>query len=1028
MKKLLPPAFGLKTSILLPLVLVLVIMISGYVYSHINQEKEFIRTQTNEHFLSAKRVFDSAVKAETRKLSAALMIIAAESGLKHAMMAGDRDALLKQSVTLFNTLREKCGITHFYFHQPDRVNFLRVHQADRYGDKIDRFSALQAEATAAPASALEIGPLGLFTLRVVLPWYEKKKLIGYVELGEEIEHLYGHVKEVTNVDLYVLIDKQILSRKEWETGMTMLGRKAEWDLTPHSVLAFTTVPEPGATMLRQLMQSGNLNQVIELPADGHRTFEMYSLPLTDAGKTDHRIGRMFFLSDVTAVKSQNMQHALSIVGIGIVLSGMLILFFFTLTRRVERQLEFSRKGMLQSEAKFRSLVESSSDWIWEVDTSGHYVYVSPKVKELLGYEADEIIGTTPFELMPEEEAERIAEEFASIVKERRPFRGLENTNRHKDGRMVTLESSGIPIIDEHGTLTGYRGIDRDISERKHAEEALKTMTKRFLMHFQQSPLAVIEWDTDFKVSEWNPAAERIFGYSQAEAVGRTAMELILPENVKAHVSAIWAALLSREGGYRSTNENVTKEGNSITCEWYNTPLIDADGHVLGVASVAEDVTQQKQAEARILHMAYYDALTGLPNRTLFLDRLEQECRIADRSSRFVGVMFIDIDHFKKVNETLGHLTGDLLLQAVAARLKDSFRKSDTVAHFGGDEFAVVVPGLDDVNEIEHIIKYVTDRFRVPFSVMENELFVTFSIGYSFYPIDDTAAHNLLRNSDTALNRAKELGRNQHQRYSIAMTDQASMYLSLQNGLRRALNEGEFVLHYQPQTDLKSGVMTGVEALVRWQHPQDGLISPAQFIPVAEETGLIVPMGEWILRTACLQAKAWQEQGLPAITMAVNLSSRQFKEEGFSQSVIDIIHETGLEPKYIELELTESILIDNESSVRKALEDFKKAGISLSIDDFGTGYSSLSYLKRFPIDKLKIDQSFVRDVIVNKSDASLVRAIISMARALELKTIAEGVETQQQLDFLRAEECEEIQGYLVGRPMPSEELKVFLKNR
>ena len=1025
MKKISLPHFSLKSSILLPLILVLVILMSGFIFSFTDQENKHTENAVGEQFITAKRALSTAVKIETEKLSAALEIIDGDPELKRAMMAGDRDTLLKQSAPLFNTLREKYSITHFYFHRPDRVNFLRVHQPHRYGDTINRVSALQAEATSAAASALETGPLGLFTLRVVFPWYEKDKLIGYVELGEEIEHLYKRIKDVINLDLYVIIDKKVLSRKDWESGMKMLGRKAEWDLMPESVLAFTTVAESNAAILTRIMESDNLKPTIMGLSGDERIFQTYSVPLNDAGKTDLEIGKILFLRDVTDIKKHSLHYILYIIGLGIAISGMLLLFFFLLTRRLEHILVHSKKDLVQSEARFRSLVESSSDWIWELDAKGHFVYSSPNVKEALGYEVDEIIGTTPFERMPQKEAKRISEEFISISKERRPFSGLENTNRHKDGRMVIMETAGVPIFDEDGTLIGYRGINRDITERKHAEEALKKETERFVLHFEQSPLAVIEWDTDFKVAEWNPAAERIFGYTKEEAEGRAAMDLIIPENVKSHVSEIWASLLSEEGGYHSTNENVTKEGNLITCEWYNTPLINEKGRVIGVASLAEDVTEQKRAEERITHMAYYDMLTGLPNRTLFKDRLEQDCRIADRSKRFVAVLFMDMDHFKVVNDTLGHMVGDLLLQAVAARLKEVFRASDTVSRLGGDEFAVIIPELEHAEDIEHVIESVIDRFKVPFNILDRELFVTFSIGLSYYPLDDSNADNLLRNADTAMYQAKKLGRNRHQRYSIEMTSQANMNLSLQNGLRRAIKEGEFVLHYQPQIDLKSGVMTGVEALVRWQHPKDGLMSPAQFIPVAEETGLIVPLGEWILRTACMQAKVWQDQGLPDITVAVNLSSRQFKEEGFTQRVIEIINETGVEPKYIELELTESILMENMNSVSQALDDFKKEGISLSLDDFGTGYSSLSYLKLFPIDKIKIDQSFVRDVIMNKSDASLVKAIISMARTLGLKTIAEGVETQEQLDFLRAEGCKEVQGYFLGRPMPAEQLSFYV---
>lgn len=1018
------PTMSLKTSILLPLGIALVILILGFTYAYIHQERMYTQKYIGDQFSSAKHALDTAVEIETEKLSATLASITADSELKHAMMTGDRDALLKQSGPLFNTLREKYDITHFYFHRADRVNFLRVHKPDRYGDMINRFSILEAEATGEPASALEIGPLGLYTLRVVFPWYENKKLIGYVELGEEIEHIYGHIADAIDIDLFVLINKKILSRADWETGMKMIKRQAEWGLMSTSVIAFSTMPDSNNSILTHIIESTDHGEITVESGKQMRTFKTYSLPLTNAGQGNQEIGSMLFIHDVTDIKEQSLHNILRTVLFGSGIGGMLFLLFFFLTR----QIISSKQSLVESEARFRSLVESSSDMIWEVDASGHYTYVSPKIKELLGYEVSEIIGKTPFERMTEEEAERLSEEFGEIVKERRPFVSLENTNFHKDGRIVIMESSGVPIINEDGILTGYRGVDRDITEWKLADEALKKVTERYVMHFEQSPLGIIEWDIDFKVAAWNPAAESIFGYTKEEAMERKAEELILAENVKIDVGKTWAALLVKEGGYRSTNENVTKEGNLIICKWYNTPLADKNGQVIGVTSVVEDVTEQKFAEQRILHMVHYDALTGLPNRILLQDRLEQDCRIADRNKRMVAVILMDMNNLKSINDTLGHQTGDILLKEVAARLKECFRASDTVTRFSGDQFAVIIPELAKQEDIEHVIQSVLDRFKAPFIFFENEFFVTFSIGVSYYPIDDTNAENLLRNADTAMYDAKDHGKNLYQNYTIDMTNKANINLSLMRGLRRALKEEEFVLYYQPQIDLKSGLVIGVEALIRWQDPEKGMISPDQFIPVAEETGLIVPMGEWIIQTACEQAKSWQEQGLPPMTMAINLSSREFKEEGFSKKVIHIIHETGLETKYVELELTESILIEDGTSVIKALDDFKKEGIRLSIDDFGTGYSSLSYLKHFPIDKLKIDQSFIRDLTVDKNDATLVRAIISMALALGLKTIAEGVETQEQLDFLRNEGCEEIQGYLLGRPMPAEQLEVFLKNR
>lgn len=1027
MNKKLFPTISLKTSILIPLVLVLVTLISGFTYAYIHQEKMATQKHIGDQFLSAKNALKSAVQIETEKLSATLMGITANQELKHAMMAGDQDALLKQSSTLFNTLREKYHITHFYFHRPDRVNFLRIHQPNRHGDMINRFSALQAEATGEPASALETGPLGLFTLRVVSPWYENKKLIGYVELGEEIEHIYRHIKNVVDIDLFVIINKKILSRAGWETGMKILKRKAEWDLLPTSVIAFSTMPDSN-NLINHFMESDSLGQITVEGEKKERTFKTYSLPLSKVGQDQQEIGSMFFLRDITDIKEKSIHDILRAVWFGSGIGGMLLLLFFLLTRRIEEKLESSKKGLVKSEARFRALVESSSDMIWEVDASGHYVYVSPNIEDLLGYKADEIIGKTPFELMPEEEAGRIGEEFASIVKERRLFTSLENANQHKDGRIVILESSGVPILDKDGVLSGYRGIDRNITKRIKSEQALSKARERLLLFFKQSPFSIMEWDPDFKVLEWNPAAEKIFGYTKAEAMGRKVEDLIIPENIKAHISEIRSALLSNKGGFRSINENVTKEGNTIVCSWHNTPLIDASGKIIGVSSIAEDVTIQEESKRKIEYMAYYDTLTGLPNRTLFKDRLEQECLYADREKSIVGILFMGIDHFKVVNDTKGHLIGDRLLKEVAHRLRDNFRASDTVSRFSGDTFAIIIPYLSQIQDIYPILKSVIHKFEIPFKIYEFEFFVTFSTGITFYPLDDKEHNTLLRDADTAMYHAKTLGRNQYQRYNSEMTQEVNKRFSLQNDLRQAIDHEEFILYYQPQVDSNSGMMKGVEALIRWQHPQKGLISTMDFIPIAEQTGLIVPIGEWILRTACKQVKAWQKQGHRNITMAVNLSSRQFRDEGFAQSVINIKNEYELEPNQLELELTESILMDNDDSVFEALQSFKEEGILLAIDDFGTGYSSLSYLNLFPIDKLKIDQSFTKNVTNDPKIATLVRAIISMAKALGLETIAEGVETQEDQDFIQKEGCDTIQGYFTGRPMSAEQIQEFLKNR
>ena len=561
-----------------------------------------------------------------------------------------------------------------------------------------------------------------------------------------------------------------------------------------------------------------------------------------------------------------------------------------------------------SEVRFRSLVENSGDLIWEIDADMRYRYVSPRVKEILGYEVNNIVGKSLFELIPVEEIEKNQRLFITLIKEGQSFSELEKIAKHKDGHLIVFETSGNPIVNENGVLVGYRGTDRDITQKKYHENELRKTTEK------------------------------------------------------------------------------------------------------------------------IEHLAYYDSLTLLPNRILFRDYLEQACLNADSNNTLVGILFIDIDHFKTVNDTLGHAAGDLLIQSVALRLRDCIGVLNKLSRFGGDEFAVLIPNLCNREQLDSVVASIFKKLKEVIRIQEHEFFITLSIGSIVYPLDDTGTEYLLRDADTAMHLAKKLGRNQHQHYSKSLTDAATRTLVLQNGLRKALQNNELVLHYQPQMNLLDGRIIGAEALVRWQHPEEGLKPPGEFIAAAEESGLIVEMGKWILQTACKQAKVWQDQGLSHFTMAINLSARQFKEDGFAQSVVDIIQETGANAHLIELELTESILADNSIEVSNILSDLKKAGTKISLDDFGTGYSSLSYLKLFPIDKLKIDQSFVRDMLTDKSDASLVRAIIAMAKALGLTTIAEGVENKEQLEFLNNEGCEEIQGYWLSKPMTAEAFQQFLSER
>ena len=430
--------------------------------------------------------------------------------------------------------------------------------------------------------------------------------------------------------------------------------------------------------------------------------------------------------------------------------------------------------------------------------------------------------------------------------------------------------------------------------------------------------------------------------------------------------------------------------------------------------------ERKRYQEQLEHQANYDALTGLPNRNLLLDRLKQAVH-SQRQVRSIAVVFIDLDHFKFVNDSLGHNAGDVLLQRMAERLRSAVRDGDTVARMGGDEFILVLDDQHNEDVVFRAMQRIVAKVTEPITIEGRELFVTCSAGISLHPQDGTDVETLLKNADAAMYRAKENGRNNFQFYLAEMNTLVNERLSLETSLRRAIERNELLLHYQPKLDLKTGSIVGVEALVRWQHPEAGLLYPDSFIPLAEETGLIVQIGEWVLRTACAQNRAWQDQGLPPVVMSVNLSPRQFRQDALFKTVARILSETGLRPEHLEMEITESMVMHNAEASIAILKGLKEIGVHLSVDDFGTGYSSLAYLKNLPIEILKIDRSFVHDIngATGKRDGLLAQAIISLGHSLKLKVIAEGVEEQSQLDFLKAHDCDEAQGFLFSKAVPPE---------
>ena len=567
-------------------------------------------------------------------------------------------------------------------------------------------------------------------------------------------------------------------------------------------------------------------------------------------------------------------------------------------------------------------------------------------------------------------------------------------------------------------------LSEDIAARMHNEKSLR-LRERII---EVSANAIILCSADapgYLIEYVNPAFERITGYAAGEVIGQRLEDLQGPEQGRQDMHAITTALREQREG-KAIVRNFRKDGSSYWSELFVAPVRDDGDGALSHFVVAQyDISSVMRFEQELEFQARHDILTGLANRALLRERLEQAMAVTRRSGLPLWVVFIDLDRFKFVNDTLGHDAGDLVLKNVAERLCGATREVDTVARLGGDEFVLLLPQHGNGEPGAAILQRIQDAVTQPLQLGEYEFFLSCCMGVAVYPDDGGDADTLIKHADIAMYRAKEQGRGHWQFYASSMNAGTLERLELESELRHALERGQFHLEYQPQLDLASGAVVGMEALLRWQHPQLGRVPPASFIGLAEEMGLITPIGDWVLRTACAQARAWQLAGHGPLRLAVNLSARQFKQKNLLHAVAQVLADTGLDAAHLELELTESMVMHDVEQATAIMAKLKALGVQLSIDDFGTGYSSLAYLRHFPIDVLKIDKTFVSDITHSMDDAAIVRAIISLAHSLRLKVIAEGVETEQQLAFLRQHGCDQMQGYLFSRPLAAAAFETLL---
>ena len=665
--------------------------------------------------------------------------------------------------------------------------------------------------------------------------------------------------------------------------------------------------------------------------------------------------------------------------------------------------------------KLSSAIEQTADAIVITNRDGVIEYVNPAHQAVTGYAPEEAVGKTPDIFKSGRHDRSFYDRLWRTVLDGEVFRER-FVNRRKDGTVFYEDKTITPLKNDRGQVTHFVSTGRDITVRMETKEALEKSEQRFRSVVENAPVSIHTIDRNGRIMDMNPAGLRMLGAQDENAVrGREMLEAV-SESDRLRVRDI---LQDTMAGQSRRFEFTTVSGRIFNSSLI--PVRSDTGAIQYLLGVTEDITEYRQAEERLNYLAHYDTLTGFPNRILLHDRLLQAMLEAGRRERLVAILFLDLDRFKIINDTLGHERGDALLKQVALRLASCVRSGDTISRLGGDEFTIVLANLDHVDHAARVAQKVIDSFVQPFSIAGRELFVSASIGITLYPFDDNDFDSLLRNADAAMYHAKDLGRNTFQFYTAELNRRTAQRLRLETSLRHALERGELMLHYQPQIDLRSGSIIGAEALLRWQHPEMGMVPPLEFISLAEETGLIIPIGEWVLRTACHQARAWHLAGIRRIQIAVNLSGRQFQHHDLADLVKNVLAETGVDPGFLDLELTESILLQNTEATLAAMETLHRLGVAFSMDDFGTGYSSLAYLKRFPIDTLKIDQSFISGIPTDPNDVAIAQATIALAHSLGIRVIAEGVETAEQLDFLRRHQCDGMQGYYFSKPATADEI-------
>lgn len=670
------------------------------------------------------------------------------------------------------------------------------------------------------------------------------------------------------------------------------------------------------------------------------------------------------------------------------------------------------------------IFEHSNDEIYVFDLKSlKILYANEKVRLGLGYSLEELQKLTIKESNLKIDEASFQEILKPLISGEENIITYETSYQEKGENFYTIEVRLQAFKNENSYI--LLAMVYDVTERKKAEKELKITADVF--DNTSEGIVITEGDSS-KILQVNKAFCQISGYRNEELIGQKLNILKSGWHNDEYYKELWHSI--KTTGFWQGEMWDRRKNGELYAQWLSiTAVKDSFDRVTNYVGIVNEITERKKSEEKIYRLAYYDSLTNLPNRALFSDRVNYTINRTGKTNEKIAILYLDLDRFKVINDSFGHNVGDKLLQGVSLRLKEALGEVYTLSRLGGDEFIIMIENIKKEKEVAEIANKILESLSKPFNLMGIEVYTSISIGISLYPSDGSNLDTLLKNADTAMYRAKDLGRNNYQFYAREMNSKAIEKLKVENELRKALEKNELFLQYQPQVDLNSGKILGVEALIRWKHPEFGLVHPVEFIPLAEETGLIIPIGEWVLRSACEQYMCWKNQfgDFPKISLAVNLSARQFRQKNLTETIEKVIKETKFDAGCLELELTESVIMENVSESIKTLRKLKNMGIKIAIDDFGTGYSSLNYLRRFPLDKLKIDRSFVMDILKGRQDGAIVETIISMAHTLSLRVIAEGAETREQIIFLQEKGCDEVQGYYFSKPLSTRGIQKLINS-